>query len=767
MHRSRVKSVLLSLTLCIASVAVAQESGPSLRMSQGSGLELRMQPELIPYSLGRDEPSPLFLEADRMEGHQGEELDALGSVRLRKRGEAVFADQLHLSYPDQQLTATGNVRFERQGDIVTGTQLFYDLDKDSGYVKNPEYRLPRYGARGKARELTAEDRDHYKVDKATYTTCDVGDDDWYMRINTLELDRVRDVGVARNATVVFKGVPILYSPYLDFSLSGGRKSGLLPPTIGTTGRSGLEYTQPFYWNIAPNRDATIAPRLLAKRGVLLDSDFRYLEPGTIGEIRTEYLPDDRQTQERRYAYLWQHRQSFGNGFSGAVDVQGVSDDAYFTDLSDKLTVTSQTNLNREGDLFYDGGWWNINSRVQRYQTLQDPLAPVVPPYARVPQITLNMYRQANAHLDLGLQGEYVEFSHPTLLNGRREILYPYVSAPFQTSFFYITPKAGYHTTNYAFDEANLPGTSRNLPIYSVDSALTFERETALWSRAFLQTLEPRLYYVYIPFRPQDQLPNFDTALADFNLAQIFTENQFTGGDRINDANQLTAAVTSRLIDPATGDEQLRVTLGQRYYFEPQRVAAAPVNPALASLNPAFTPLNPTPTSADAQNSDVLAEVTGQITKSWFTDLGMQYSTGSNRVERSNAVLRYQPDFGKVVNFGYRFTRQLLEQVDLSTQWPLSARWSGLARYNYSLMDRRLLEGLLGVEYNAGCWVTRVVLHRFVSATQEYVNAIFLQLELTGLSKIGSNPLELLRQNITGYEKTNERRSGDFNPFPSF
>src|SRR5258706_221404 len=738
MHRSGVTSAVLSLILYVASGVQAEEPA----------LKLQMQPGLIPYSLGRDDPTDLFLDADNVEGHQDQDLDAVGSVRLRKRGAAVFSDQLHLSFPDQQLTATGHVRFEKEGDIITGEQLFYDLNNDSGYIDRPEYRLARYGARGNASRLVAENRDLYKINKAIYTNCDVGDDDWYMRIDRLELDRIRDVGVAHNATVVFKGVPILYSPYPDFALSGPRKKGLLPPTIGSTGQSGFEYTQPFYWNIAPNRDATIAPRLLAKRGVLMNGDFRYLEPEINGDIRGEYLPDDRQKGETRYAYSWQHHQDFGNGFSGGLDLQGVSDDTYFTDLSDKISATSQTNLNREGDLFYNGNWWTLNTRVQWFQTLQDPLAPVVPPYARTPQITLNMLRQTDAHLDFGMQGEYVEFDHPFLLNGRREILYPSISAPFQTSFFYVTPKVGYHTTSYSFEDPTRPNESRNLPIYSLDSALTFERETTLWGRAFLQTLEPRLYYVYIPFRQQDQLPNFDTALADFNFAQIFNENQFAGGDRINDANQLTAAVTSRLIDPASGDEQLRFMLGQRYYFTPQQVSL-------------------TPELRNSSRSDVLAAVTGQITKHWYTDLGMQYSLDQNRMERGDAVLRYQPEIGKVVNFGYRFTRDTLEQVDLSTEWPIGGRWTGLARYNYSLQDKGLLEGLLGVEYNAGCWAARFVLHRFVSATQEYVNAMFFQLELTGVSRIGSSPLELLRQNITGYEKTNEKRPLDFNPFPSF
>ena len=738
MHRSRVPFAVLVLILYVASGVRAEEPG----------LKLRMQPELIPYSLGRGEATDLFLDADSIQGHQDQELDAAGSVRLRKRGAAVFSDQLHLNFPDQQLTATGHVRFEKEGDVVSGEQLFYDLDNDSGYIDKPDYRLPRYGARGSANRLVVENRDLYKISKTTYTNCDVGDDDWFLRVDRLDLDRLRDIGVAHNATVVFKGVPVLYSPYLDFSLSGRRKTGLLPPTVGSTGQSGFEYTQPFYWNIAPNRDATIAPRVLAKRGVLTDVDFRYLEPELKGELRGEYLPDDREKRETRYGYYWKHQQNLGNGFSGTLDLQGVSDDTYFTDLSDKIAATSLTNLNREGDLFYDGGWWNVNTRVQRFQTLQDPLAPITPPYARVPQITLNMNRQADLHLDLGLQGEYVEFDHPTLLNGRRETLYPSISAPFQNAYFYVTPKAGFHTTKYSFEDQNLATESRNLPIYSLDSALTFERETNLWGRAFLQTLEPRLYYVYIPFRPQDQLPNFDTAQADFNFTQLFTENKFTGGDRINDANQISGSVTSRLIDPDSGDEQLRFTLGQRYYFRPQQVS-----------------LTPQPSGTD--RSDVLAAFTGQITKHWFTDLGMQYSTSENQVQSDNAVLRYQPGIGKAVNFGYRFTRDTLEQADLSTEWPIGGRWTGLARYNYTLQGKSLLEGLLGVEYNAGCWAARFVLHRFVSATQEYVNAMFFQLELTGLSGIGSSPMELLRQNITGYTKTNEKRSGDLNPFPSY
>ncbi|MEX0960800.1 MAG: LPS-assembly protein LptD [Burkholderiales bacterium] len=740
MPHFRTISYCLLLTLCIASPAQSQELG----------LKLKPQPELIPYSAREDEPTPLFIEADRVQGHTQRELEAEGNVRLRKRGAAVFADYLRYSFPDQQLGATGNLRFDFEGNSIEGESLHFDLERFTGSIERPRYFIRELNAHGDAEQMDVQSRDRLRVRKATYTNCEVGDDDWYLRVDRLDLDRTRDIGVARNASVVFKGVPFLYSPYLDFSLSGSRKSGLLPPSIGQTAQSGFETTLPFYWNIAPNRDMTIAPRVLSRRGVLMNTELRYLEPGYSGELRGEYLPDDRIRDESRYGYSVQHRHDFGYGFSGGLNLQGVSDDDYFTDLSDKIAVTSLTNLPREGNLGFDGEWWNFNARVQKFQTLQDPLAPVVPPYERLPQLSLLANRQTPLGLDVGAKGEYVEFSHPTLLNGRRETLYPSLSLPLQTAFFYITPKAGFHYTRYTFDDAVGSRQTRQMPIYSVDSAITFERDTDFFGRSYIQTLEPRLYYVYIPFRPQDQLPNFDTAVADFSLAQIFTENQFTGGDRINDADQVTAAVTSRLINPDDGSEQIRFTLGQRYFFSEQRV----------TLDPAVSPRT-------SDRSDLLAAVSGAITPSWITELGLQYSTVDNQTERSNFALRYRPEAGKVLNFGYRFTREALEQLDLSTQWRLTSKWTGLARWNYSLRDSRMLEGLTGLEYNAGCWGARFVAHRFVSSTQDYVTSFFLQLELTGLSRIGPNPLETLRQNITGYTETTEPQPSGRSPFPAY
>jgi LPS-assembly protein len=741
---SRGPSVVM-LVACFGLLSAARAQAPQGNSASldpaGGGLGLKLQMERTlqpPIAPATEEELPIFLEADRIEGTQDRSLQARGSVIVRRRGQTLYADSLDYSLTENTLTATGNVRVNRLGDELSGDQAFYDLDTESGYIDYPIYRLREFGARGQANRIVVRVRDRLRAERATYTNCAVGNDDWYLRVNRLDLDRLRDAGVARNATVYFKGLPILYTPYLDFPLSSRRKTGFLPPSIGTTDKSGFEFTLPFYWNIAPNRDYTIAPRFLSRRGVLVDNEFRYLERNFRGEARAAILPDDRLKQDSRWAYSVQHLHRFSDRLTGYLDLQGVSDDTYFVDLSDQIAATSITNLPREGGMRYFGDWWDLLARLQRFQTLQDPLAPVTPPYARLPQILLNAARQNVGGFDLRFFGEAVNFDHPTQVSAIRQVYYPSVAYPMRRGFFYVTPKVGFNYTSYYYRDSNRPNDQRSLPIVSVDSGMTFERETGLFGRDFIQTLEPRLYYLYIPFTNQDQLPLFDTAVADFNLAQIFTENQFSGWDRINDANQLTAAVTSRLLEPSSGAEWVRATFGQRFYFKQQEVT-------LGDQVPRST-----------NRSDLLAAVTGSLWRTWFLDTGLQYSIDDNQSQKFNVALRHQPQPGKVVNLGYRFTRDVLEQVDVSAQWPLSRRWTGLARYNYSLIDSTLLEALIGLEYNAGCWVARVVAHRFVTGVDERSSTLFLQLELSGLSRLGSDPLGVLRSNIFGYTQAPAR-----------
>lgn len=723
-------------TLPAALAQNSPEQGASLDPDRG-GLGLRLERELTPpVAPGPGEELPLFLDADRIEGVQDQYVEASGSVVVRRRGQTLFADRLRYSLPDNAVNVNGNVELHRLGDVVAGDEAYYDLDTESGYIHKPRYQFSQFRARGHADRLSIRDRDRYRAERAIYTNCAVGDDDWYLRVGQLDLDRLRDVGTARNATMVFKGVPILYTPWIDFPLSSRRKTGFLAPVVGTSNNSGFEAMLPFYWNIAPNYDYTIAPRVLARRGLQLNNEVRYLERNFNGQLRADVLPDDRVADgDTRWGYSFQHSQVLTRRLRGWVNYQGVSDDTYFVDLSNKIAATSQTNLPREFGLTYNGDWWNLMGRSQRFQTLQDPLAPVEEPYARVPQLVLNAAQQNLRGIDLQFYGEVTDFDHPDKVSALRQVYYPTAVYPVRGSFWYLAPKFGVNHTVYAYQETSRSNDTRTLPIFSVDSGMTFDRATAFFGRNYRQTLEPRLYYVYIPFESQDNLPLFDTSQADFNLAQIFTENQFTGWDRINDANQITAAATTRLIEPGSGAEWVRATLAQRYYFKEQEVTLDPIAGQVRSSN----------------RSDLLAGLTGNLTRSWSTSMGLQYNVDDGEFEKFNAALRYRPQPGKVVNLGYRFTRDVLEQVDVAAQWPLSRRWSGLARWNYALDGHELLQGLVGLEYAANCWAARFVAHSFVTATNERSNAFFAQLELSGLSRLGISPLELLRQSIVGYQ----------------
>jgi LPS-assembly protein len=494
-------------------------------------------------------------------------------------------------------------------------------------------------------------------------------------------------------------------------------------------------------------DATFYPRLMSKRGLQLGSEFRYLDTDYKGEARVEYLPDDRQLGRERHGYFLKHGHNFGNGWTGAFNFNRVSDDRYFTDLSTLIAVTSRVTLPNEGVIAKTGNWgegtYSFSGLAQRWQTLQtDPLAPLTPPYNRMPQLSVTGFRQDILKSDLDVLASYVDFQHPSLVNGKRVLAYPSLSLPLQTSYAYVTPKVGVHATRYFIGENNqgLEDRGRALPIFTADSGLIFERETKLTGMPFIQTLEPKIYYVYIPYRDQSGLPNFESGQQDISFATMFTENQFSGNDRINDANQITVGVSSRLIQPDGGIERLRVALAQRFYFQGQRVTL----PGVA------------PRPDHSASSDLLAALSGTILPKWTAEVGWQYSSDRSQTQKANIATRYQPAPGKVLNLAYRNTFDLINQTDMSFQWPVTSQWSAMGRWNYSTRDKRTLEALAGVEYDGGCWAFRAVGHRFVTALNAVSTSIFLQLELNGVSRIGSNPLDVLRRNVGGYTRLDPR-----------
>jgi len=703
-------------------------------------------------SAKQQEETPVFISAQQMEGKKGGQIEATGGVELRKRGQTISADHLLYYQDNKDVLADGSVRVEQDNNVIKSPHLKFNLDTNTGDMTQPVFEFGDNHAHGKADQLHLAGRQDYLLQDATYTTCPIDNDDWLLKMNTLEIDRDTQLGIAHGARVDFMGVPILYTPWMDFPLNSQRKSGFLAPSYGSTVTGGFEITVPYYWNIAPNLDATLAPRIISKRGNMLNNEVRYLEPSYSGIAHLNILNGDRLTNSTRLLFSLNHTQNFTNELSGLINYNRVSDDFYFRDFSDSVAGTSQTTLTREGVLSYTGSWWNAATRIQSFQTLQDPAAPVIPPYNRLPQFLVGAQQRVDKET-LAFSGEFAAFRHPTLVSGQRLVLYPSISYALVTQpAFYLTPKLGLHYTSYVMGTNNsgaLPNASRALPIFSVDSGLTMEREMSLLNKEFVQTLEPRAYYVYIPYRNQDLLPNFDSAQGDFNFAQMFTENRYLGSDRIGDANQVTLAVTSRLLQQDDGEERLRVAIGERFSTTIPRVNLPPVISSVTAPS-----INSTGTVTTTK-SDIVLAAFGQLSHAWSLDSTYQVTPDQLQTEQLDASARYQPETGKVVNLGYRFTRNSLRQINVSSQWPLSGHWHGVASWNYSLQDGSILEALGGLEYNQQCWTVRIVAQRFPTATQQIQTSLFVQLELNDLVAVGTgDPLPQLRQNVPGYSKGN-------------
>lgn len=729
-------------------------------------------PVVIPLGKASDrKTSPVYITANTIDGLNDVRVVATGNVEVVKADSRLEADLLTYDQKADEVEATGNVRLRRESDEMAGPHLKLKVGESIGFFEQPTYRISRTPTSsistnaiapeltpkraavpgyGHAERLDFQGEDKYKLTQATYSTCKPGDgeQDWFAKVGDLTLDYGQNHGEANDATVYFMGVPILHSPWLSFALNNERKSGFLAPTIGSSTRSGFEYIQPYYWNIAPNMDATFGPRFLTKRGVQLQGEFRYLGETYSGQMSGEYLPDDKLFGKDRNAFTIRHLQRFSDRLVGSINASHVSDDTYFTDLSTRLTNISTTNVLREGRLTYFGDWWNVTSLVQRYQTLQDPnLATVAKPYDRLPQVTLNAVR---ADLPLGMvfnyTGEFARFTNPNeaLVRGNRTVSYPQLSLPMQTASFFLTPKVGFHSTRYDLENVTAGAPTqltRNVPIFSVDSGLVFERDTEYFGSKLLQTLEPRLYYLRVPDRDQSLYPVFDSGLADFNFAQIFSENTFTGNDRIADANQLTGAITSRLLNPETGAEIGKVAFGQRYYFADQSVTL------------------PGAVARKGHLADYLGAASLQVDRSLYLDGGFQYNPRDSYFEKFNVGSRWQPEIGKLLNVGYRYRKedlansiQAVRQFNVSGQWPLGGGWSGVGRYNYSLHDDRVVEAVGGLEFTENCWSLRFVVQRLAIAQNNISTSFFIQLELNGFSAIGSSPMQVLQRNVPGYSR---------------
>jgi len=714
---------------------------------------------------------PIILRAREVRGRPDVDASAEGDVEFRRGNTVLRADKLTYEEAEDLARATGHVVIARDGNVFSGPELQLKIERFEGFFRMPTYRFARTGAGGSAKMIEFIDEQRAVATDANYSSCSVYDDSgepvWILKARELRIDHETNEGIAKDAVLRFYGVPILASPTLSFPLSEERKSGFLPPSFSIDSSSGFQAAIPYYWNIAPNRDATFTVQESLRRGPSLDTEFRYLEPSYFGAVDYKILPYDKVAERTRYSLRADHEGALPLNAYAQLRVMRVSDDDYWKDFAGEIKSLTPRLLQTDLLVTRPFGDWSAYARALRWQVLQtdDPTTRIDSPYERVPQVGARYAAPWRGGFDVALETEINRFANPDdrfvgdRQTGVRTHAVGSIARPFGSPGWSLTPKVSFNAATYSLDLPLADGSrsaTRVIPTLSLDSAWTLERDAQFFDRAVRQTLEPRLFYVNTPFHRQDDLPNFDSSPKDFNFDSIFTENDFSGIDRVSDSNQLTAGVVSRVLDPDTGVEALRVGMAQRYRFRDQQ-------------------LTPEGVPQTKHFSDFLVFGSTSLVPRWVFDAAAQYNPDTSRIERSLLGARYSPGPFRTVGATYRLTRGLTEQLALGWQWPVygpargdagaGASRSGcggtlysVGHLNYSMHDSRLTDGIIGFEYDAGCWIGRIVVERLSTGRSEQTTRLLVQLELVGLSRIGTSPLRVLKDNVPGYQLLREERT---------
>ena len=727
----------------------------------------RLLRDAIPAS---QRPSlPTFVSGERISSRTDLETLIEGQAELRRGDIVIRADRLEYYQPEDLARARGNVSINRAGDVYEGPTLELKVESFEGFFLQPRYRFLKNEGHGEAERVDFVDKDRALIRNATFTTCrrlpgPGWMPDWILRAASISIDNEEEVGQAEGALLTFKGMPLLPIPAFSFPLSNRRKSGFLPPSFGVDSVNGLELSVPYYWNIASNRDATLFPAVMSKRGVDLAGEFRYMETAYAGQLRANFMPGDKLRKVNRWGLAYSHNGTLDTGIAALgpvginLSLNRVSDDNYWRDFTRVNPWLTQRLLANDLGLSWSSGFLSANLRMLKWQTLQDAAAPIVPPYDRMPQARLRYARPNVAGFDYSVDLDSTQFESDRLLtgqaNGRRTYSVAQVSRPWVSPSGFITPKLQLHATSYQFNSALANGAtsaSRVVPTFSLDSGVVFERDASYFGRAFRQTLEPRAFYVHTPYRDQSQLPNYDSGSNDFNFASIYADNAFVGNDRISDSDLLTLGVSTRLLDPDTGAEAARFGIAQRVRFKDQRVSLPGGSPIAKGF------------------SDVLVGATANLDPRWSLDSTVQFNTDTARSIRSTIGGRYTPSNYRVVSAAYRLQRGSSEQIDIGWQWPINdlwgdrgqdlgagrgqgeGRWYSVGRINFSLREGKLVDSVVGLEYDGGCWLGRIVLERLQTGATSSNRRIMFQLEFVGFSRLGANPLQTLKQNIPRYQ----------------
>lgn len=716
-----------------------------------------------------------------VEVHQGDRVIRTNQARVDRTNGSVHSDG-HIDYSDPLVQ-------------VSGASGHYSQSGGADFT-SADFSLKQRAGRGAAQDLSVTPRGVLKLKGVTFTTCPLHDNSWQLKAKSIVLDTQAKIGTGRDARIDFMGVPLIYLPWVSFPLSSDRKSGFLFPTIGTTSYGGVQLSVPYYFNIAPNLDFTFEPTAYSRSGFDLGGDLRFLTEEQHGELDWNYLPHDKQFPGSRDRVRFNDVAELPDFWRLTVHAEEVSDPFYFEDFSQGPEGASTAFLERSARFSYRDEHWRVDAEAQQFQTIDYTLSAEDPlyalnnrPYARAPGITVDSdYTLGPGGIfHYGFDSELVNFQRPggiIEVNGWRADVAPGVSLDLTGPGYFVRPALAWRATQYELDNT-LPGQpaspSRTLPIASFDSGLFFERPSGSHEQRKL-TLEPRVLYLKVPYRNQDDLPVFDSALPDLvNPVELFRTNRYVGADRVSDADQVSVGVTSRLLDAFNGRQFIAATLGQIYYFQTPRVTL----PVCTLTGCSASTTAPAGSSASAagqipnseNRSDLVAQIALTAFQDWSADVGVQWDPQTQASQRTQLDLQYKPAPDAVINLDYRYERYVFDQVELSGAWPIKRNWSVFAREIYSLSDHEydttpttgtpggpltgtpivserlvgFLERFAGFEYRSCCWRVRFGVRRYVNShTGSQDTGVWLQLELAGLASVGSASDASLGQEIRGY-----------------
>ncbi len=659
------------------------------------------------------------VQADEAQMSNNDVTTFSGEVIVNRANIQLETDQAKYFSETHEVEAQGNVHLITPGLQLWGSDARYNMDNENGILNNASY-LTIDEKKGDAENIEIIDPARLALNNASYTSCSTDDPIWLLTASRLKLDTESRQGYATHAVVRFKGVPFFYFPYMRFPIGDARLTGLLFPEIGNSQRHGAQARVPFYWNIAPDRDATITPWYMDFRGTMLMTQFRYLNPGSSGQLELDYLPDDKLYGNNRSRIKWKHQSTAISGWATEIDYNKVNDADHFRDFGTTINNSNPTHLQQKAALTYNTLNWNVRAQAQVYQKLSGST-----PYERLPQLNFSSRlpeRENKWHP--GFNAEMVKFSRSdNSVQGSRLNMMPYLSLPLANEAMYLTPKLSWQFTAYDLEKTTTeqtPKASREIPTLSINSGVFFERSFSLGQNALLQTLEPQLFYVYAPYREQDDIAVFDSGQVSFNINDPFRENQFTGADRVEDANRLTAMLTTRLLDEASGTERLMARIGQLYYFADRRVTL------------------PGGSVQTSRRSPIIAELNSRPFKNLYIVTNAKWDTQEKDYSDGNFRIEYQPTKRLNLRVNYRYQKNNLETNEGLLRWRITPNWYIGGRKLYDIKYHRQQESEYNLRYDSCCWAIKLsVRQRFYKVGKPDEKSVYFELELKGLSSFGA------------------------------